>query len=214
MPASSVDCKLLNLDAVRKAVLNTKPYHYAIAPDVLDRSTWSSITRDFPAIKSGGSFPLTTLTYGPAFDQLCQELLSKEFEQIVEEKFGLALSALPTMLTVRGHGRSKADGKIHTDSKEKVITVLLYLNEEWTQPGGRLRVLRGKNDLQDYAAEIPPLMGQMLLFKRCDYSWHGHEPCEGERRSVQLNWASSDRYTKYEGFRHKLSAFFKGNKEY
>jgi SM-20-related protein len=213
MPASSVECKLLDLNAVRKAKLFHEPYDYAIAPDVVNKSSWSAISSDFPAIKSTGSFPLSVLQYGPSFSQLCQELLSKEFEQVVAEKFDLELAGLPTMLTVRGHAGWKADGHIHTDSKDKVITVLLYLNQEWTQPGGRLRVLRGKK-LDDFAAEIPPVMGQLLLFRRCDYSWHGHEPCEGERRSLQLNWVKSSRYQKFEDFRHKVSSFFKGGKEY
>ena len=41
--------------------------------------------------------------------------------------------------------RRASDGAVHTDSKAKVVTVLLYLDETWTQPGGRLRSpLRGR----------------------------------------------------------------------
>ena len=48
---------------------------------------------------------------------------------------------LARMFTARGWRRPK-DGKAHTDSKSKIITVLLYLNPApWTPSGGRLRLL-------------------------------------------------------------------------
>ena len=41
--------------------------------------------------------------------------------------------------TLRGYSRKK-DGKIHTDSKTKILTVLLYLNENWLDINGNLRL--------------------------------------------------------------------------
>jgi Rps23 Pro-64 3,4-dihydroxylase Tpa1-like proline 4-hydroxylase len=41
------------------------------------------------------------------------------------------------------------DGQIHTDTASKIIAVLVYMNEGWDPEGGRLRLLRGKNDLGD-----------------------------------------------------------------
>ena len=52
----------------------------------------------------------------------------------------------------RGDGTRAKDGQIHTDSKDKIITVLLYLNENWQQPGGRLRILRSGQNVDDFAA--------------------------------------------------------------
>ena len=57
------------------------------------------------------------------------------------------------MITVRGQSDGK-DGRIHTDSATKLITVLLYLNPGWEAAAGRLRLLRGADDLDDYAAEV------------------------------------------------------------
>ena len=65
------------------------------------------------------------------------------------------------MCTVRGFLQKK-DGSIHTDSKTKIITVLLYLNEGWDNDGGRLRLLRNGTDLEDYVAEVPPTDGTLL----------------------------------------------------
>src|SRR5947209_15008717 len=43
----------------------------------------------------------------------------------------------PSMVTVRGRAQRK-DGRIHADSKSKLITVLIYMNATWEAPGGRL----------------------------------------------------------------------------
>jgi SM-20-related protein len=121
------------------------------------------------------------------FAELLKELEGPMFRDAVEKKFGIDLERRPTMCTVRGYLQKK-DGGIHTDSKTKIITVLLYLNEHWSDEGGRLRLLRNGTDLESYAAEVPPTDGTLLLFLRSNNSWHGHKPYEGAaaRRSVQL----------------------------
>jgi len=70
------------------------------------------------------------------------------------------------------------------------MTALIYLNEDWSSTGGRLRLLRNANDIDDYVAEVPPVSGTLLLFKRSDNSWHGHKPFVGPRRTVQINWVT------------------------
>jgi SM-20-related protein len=206
--SSATGTKLLNLRKLEQASLQNEPFEYVLVSEFLDESSSSQILTDFPSINRNGSFPLSTLTYGPQFQDLIDELLGPEFEKCVSEKFGMELSQYPTMITVRGQCNGTADGHIHTDSREKIITVLLYLNPEWNSGGGRLRLLRSKN-LEDMAAEVPPTFGSLLIFKRCDWSWHGHKPFEGKRLSLQMNWVASDRYGKREQFRHKVSSFFK-----
>lgn len=208
MVATKSALTTLELDRLKQTPLESSPYDYSITSDFVAPHAQSDIVRDFPQIDRIGSFPLSTLKYGPAFGQLIDELLSKEFEQAVGEKFGLDLSQYPTMITVRGRCSATSDGHIHTDSRDKIITVLLYLNPDWNDNGGRLRLLRSKN-LEDVAVEVPPTMGTLLLFRRCDWSWHGHKPFEGKRISLQMNWVKSDRYSKKEQMRHKLSSFVK-----
>ena len=55
-----------------------------------------------------------------------EEFNSGAFQKAIEEKFDIDLTDRPTMYTVRGYVRSR-DGEIHTDSKTKLITVLLYM---------------------------------------------------------------------------------------
>ena len=135
-----------------------------------------------------------------------------DFRHAVEKKFGLDLSGRPTMTTLRGKARSK-DGQIHTDSKTKMVTVLLYLNRskgEWDNHAGCLRLLNGPESLDDYAAEVPPVDGTVLVFPCVPNAWHGHEPFDGERRVIQLNWVTDQGVVEREQKRHAVSAFFKG----
>jgi len=104
---------------------------------------------------------------------------------------------------------AQTDGTIHTDSETKIITVLLYLNDNWSADGGRLRILRNGTDLDDYVAEVPPSNGTLLVFRRSDNSWHGHKPFEGQRRVVQMNWVLDEDVVNREQRRHSVSTRFK-----
>ena len=144
----------------------------------------------------------------PELKGLIEAMDGAPFRKVVEEKFGLDLTACPTMFTVRGMC-GENDGQIHTDSKTKVITVLLYLIEAWAQDGGRLRLLRNGEDLEAVAEELPPDFGTLLIFRRSDNSWHGHKPFAGPRRVVQMNWVTSNRVAAWQQFRHRVSAAVK-----
>jgi Rps23 Pro-64 3,4-dihydroxylase Tpa1-like proline 4-hydroxylase len=101
------------------------------------------------------------------------------------------------------------DGKIHTDSTSKIITVLIYMNERWDDAGGRLRLLRSADDIEDFIVELPPVAGTLLAFKRSNNSWHGHKSFAGERRVIQFNWLTSQGNRQIAMLRHHTSASFK-----
>lgn len=199
---------MLNLAKLAAAEVHRQPFEYLLVDDILDDDCKAGIVADFPPIEKGGSHPLSRVTYGASFKQLTDELLAPEFASVVGAKFDLELSSYPTMITVRGWS-DRSDGQLHTDSKDKLITVLLYLNPEWNINGGRLRLLHSKN-VEDYVAEVPATIGSMVIFKRCDHSWHGFPPFEGKRLSLQMNWVKSDSYRRKERFRHEISSFMKG----
>jgi len=87
--------------------------------------------------------------------------------------------------------------------------VLLYMNQRWDSDGGRLRILRNGTDLNDFVAEVPPHGGTLLVFRRSENSWHGHEPFEGQRRAVQMNWVANAGVVAYEQRRHRISTTLK-----
>ena len=175
---------------------------------MLPQADLEAIRRDFPAIEKPGIFPLSALEFGPAFKKLIDDIKSPALAKVVGDKFGVDLTGLPLMITVRGRAQAK-DGRIHTDTKDKVVTCLLYLNEKWDDGGGRLRMLRGPDDLEDFAAEIPPNGGTFAAFKVSDRSYHGHKPFIGDRRYVMFNWVQSDAALTRQLNRHKLSARIK-----
>jgi SM-20-related protein len=205
---SGSTAEMIDLDAVRKATVIADPFEYFLVPKAIRAEHLAAIRKDFPPILQGGSFPLASLTYGPAFEQLTDELMGEPLKEILAEKLKIDLADRPATLTVRGRTRTK-DGQIHIDSQTKLVTVLLYLNPAWDQPGGRLRLLRNEYDLENYVAEVPPEEGSLVAFRCRSNAWHGHHPFEGERRSMQLNYVTSASASRWASLRHSVSAAVK-----
>ena len=200
---------MLKLDALRSTPLEHDPFEYVIVKNFVDRDKLKEVMADYPDVPGPGSHPPAGLNISGHFKELIDELLGPAFQHIVEEKFDIDLANRPTMYTVRGFCRSR-DGQIHTDSKTKIITVLLYMNDEsWESSTGRLRLLRNGSDLENYVAEVEPAGGTLLIFKRSDNSWHGHHPFEGKRRAIQLNWVTDQSVVDREQSRHGFSSKIK-----
>ena len=166
----------------------------------------SDLVKDFPDIDSGGSFPSDNLKEGD-IKKLVEELEGDEFKDILENKLGVNLKNAEVITTLRGFSRFK-DGKIHTDSQSKIVTVLLYLNKNWDNEIGNLRLLKKNNDLDNYIQEISSEYGNLVAFKVTDNCWHGFMPFEGKRLSIQLNYIYPKSLNIHK-IRHKLSASFK-----
>jgi hypothetical protein len=200
--------RYLGIEQFRATPLERDPFEHLIVPQFIAPNALAEINSDYPEISTSGSFPVDQVVFGPAFRTLLDELNGDTFREAFEDKFGIDLSGRPTITTVRGRC-GPADGKIHTDSKTKIITVLLYMNESWDQPGGQLRLLRSSQILNDIIVEVPPIAGTLLAFKRSNNSWHGHEPFVGERRVIQFNWLTSAGNRQIAMLRHHTSASFK-----
>ncbi len=198
---------IIDVEKVYNTKLETSPYDYIVVSDFIKEEWKDRLIQAYPKVKAAGSFPLSTVSCNSEFMQLINELNSDAFRQAVEKKFSLDLDGKPTMFTLRGKCRLK-DGQIHTDSETKIITVLLYMNPSWEDQGGRLRLL-GSNNIDDIKAEISPNVGTLLVFKRCDHSYHGHLPFEGTRKVIQMNWVTDQKVVDKEQNRHRWSAFFK-----
>ena len=177
----------LEIEKFSKTEALRAPFEYITVPAFVSDSRLAAVNRDFPGLEKAGNFPLDKLQYGPDFAAFIEELRGPEFRKVVEGKFDIRLEGLEARITIRGFA-DPSDGEIHTDIRSKVVTGLIYLNESWDSSGGRLRLLRNGHDVEDYIAEVPPIGGTLLMFKRADNSWHGHKPFSGVRRTIQINW--------------------------
>ena len=198
---------MLNLELFRRTPLVREPYEHLILPEFVRVEFLEQVEADFPQIDKGGSFPLSSLCFGETFAALTAELLDGDVRTAFAEKFDLDLVDRPATLTVRGRCRAK-DGKIHTDSRSKLITVLVYLNNDWKGGGGQLRLLRS-NNIDDMVAEVPPHAGTLICFRNRENAWHGHTSFEGPRRALQLNWVVNEAAARKSERRHGRSAFWK-----
>jgi SM-20-related protein len=200
--------QIFDLDALRATPLSRDPYEFVIVPGFVKSEALEKINADFPTIEHAGSFPLDHLEFGSAFQAMIDALESEEFRKAFEEKFQIDLSHRPTTITVRGRCDTH-DGKIHHDSASKIITILLYMNPAWDNSGGRLRLLRSRDSIEDVATEAPAAGGALVAFLRSDHSWHGHLPFIGERRVIQFNWVTDNESQRFAIFRHRVSASVK-----
>jgi SM-20-related protein len=190
--------------ALDQTPLQQDPYDYFVVENFILPEKFKAVSTDFPQVPGPGSHPPSEVNIHGEFKSMIDELLGPTFRAAMEKKFGVDLTGRPTMFTVRGFVRER-DGSIHTDTKSKILTILLYMNEGWESDGGRLRILRSATDLEDYVAEVSPNGGTLLAFRRSDNSWHGHHPHEGPRRVIQLNYVTDDDVVAREQSRHRFS---------
>ncbi len=201
----------LDYGALAGTPVATDPFAHVVVPHFVPPDALVRVQADLPGMASGGSYPPSAVKLGPAAAALVREMEGPALRDAIAAKFGLDLHDAPTMLTLRGRTREK-DGRIHTDSTAKRVTVLLYLNpqtEAWTKQEGCLRLLRGPSDLEDYAVEVPPVNGTLLVFPNGPTTWHGHKTFVGVRHTIQLNYMANDSKAHSEMRRHRWSAFAK-----
>ena len=188
-----------------------EPFAFVIAHDQLPRSAQRQLAEDFPRYGSAGFFPYDSEDCGPSINRLVGEITARPFADALGERLGIPnLGSYPTLVTIC-RALNKRHGTIHTDSRSKVATALLYFNESWPDTSdGCFRFLNRVDDIDDLAApEIKPLYGELAAFKRADNSFHGHLPYEGERRVIQVAWLTSEEEKARKTQRGRLSRLFK-----
>jgi SM-20-related protein len=203
---------VLDFAALRAAPVVADPFRHILVPCFVKPALLPAVVGDLPAMRARGSFPIGALRLGPAARAMADGLEGEAFRGIVAQRFGLDLAGAPLMTTLRGNSGEK-DGQIHTDSSAKRVTILLYLNpaasDAWGAKAGCLRLLRNDHDLEDYAVEVPPVDGTLLVFPNGSTTWHGHKPFVGQRYVLQMNYMTTSTKAKAEMRRHHVSAFVK-----
>jgi SM-20-related protein len=202
----------LDFDKFRSALVAAAPYPHVIVPTFVTPRALPEVIAALPPMRGRGSFPVGALRIGPAAKALIAGLEGAEFRAITAEKFGITLTHAPLMTTLRGNS-GEQDGRIHTDSLAKRVTILLYLNpgtgNAWADQKGCLRLLRSPGNLEDYAVEVPPVDGTLLVFPNGPNAWHGHKQFVGQRYVIQMNYMTTGAKARSEMRRHHFSAFVK-----
>jgi SM-20-related protein len=202
----------LDFEAFRASPVATAPYPHILVPNFVKPAALREVVAALPVMRGRGSFPITALRLGPAAQAIVRSLEGEDFRAITAEKFGLDLNAAPVMTTLRGSANEQ-DGNIHTDSTAKRVTILLYLNpgtgNAFADQKGCLRLLRSPTNLEDYAVEVPPVDGALLVFPNSPTAWHGHKIFIGQRYVIQMNYMTTGAKARSELRRHQFSAFVK-----
>ncbi|HEV2531970.1 2OG-Fe(II) oxygenase [Phenylobacterium sp.] len=198
----------LNWKRLESAKLHTDPFQYFHVADALDPQAAARVPAEFPSVPGPGSFSLHDAPPGPVLTEVIADLQSGRFRALMSRLFDLDLTDASTMVTIRGESGPR-DGFIHRDSRSKILSLLLYLNEDWAGGEGQLRLLRSRSDIEAVAAEIPSGMGSLVVFRRSDNSWHGHTPYHGRRRVLQFNYVRGAQTGVVSNIRHRLSAMAK-----
>jgi hypothetical protein len=202
----------LDFEAFRAAPIAEAPYPHVLVPNFVRPEALRAVVAALPHMRNRGSFPIGAVRLGPAAQAVVHGLEGPEFRAVTAAKFGLDLQAAPLMTTLRGQS-TEYDGQIHADSSAKRVTILLYLNpgsgNEFADQKGCLRLLRSETDLEDYAVEVPPVDGTLLVFPNSPTSWHGHKRFIGQRYVIQMNYMTTGGRARSELRRHQFSAFMK-----
>jgi hypothetical protein len=181
---------MLRYDVIEAASLDRTPFPHIVSSDVLPPARRADLDRDFPDISITGFVAPDDYPAGDAFKELVADVTSPEFSELLGRKFGVDLASKPTLVTVRKWSEAAA-GRPHTDGADKVVTALVYLNDDWDSRAGRLRILPAQDIDAPGAREVDPTFGNFVAFQRSDHSWHGHLPFKGERRVLQVAWCVS-----------------------
>ncbi|HET8898625.1 MAG TPA: 2OG-Fe(II) oxygenase [Rhodanobacteraceae bacterium] len=194
-----------------------EPFSFLYAERVVNDAARPFLKADFPRYPSAGFFPHKPDDCGPSINALVAEIEAPEFGTALGARLGIPdLANHPTLVTLC-RSLNKRHGTIHTDSRSKVATALVYLNESWPEGehGGCLRFLERIDSIDALVApELKPMYGNLAAFRRADNSFHGHLPFEGERRVIQIAWLTSEeekqRKTQRGGFSRAIKRLFGG----
>ncbi len=83
---------MIDYDAIAKTEVTREPFQFFATLGALSAVDLAAIREDFPDIRKPGIFPLSELSYGPAFARLIEDIRSQELENIMAEKYGVDLS--------------------------------------------------------------------------------------------------------------------------
>ena len=200
---------MIDLAALKGAKVAPDPFPHFQGGNVLKADQIDAMERDFPKLKHEGFLTLREIQAEGAFAQFLDELQGPEVVAAVSDLLGFDLRGRPPLVTIMRICPKRA-GRIHTDGKVKLATMLVYFNRTWPAGhAGSIRALYSEDNVEKYAEEVLPVMGNFFGFLRSEHSWHGHLPFEGERKVVQITWLESEEAVERKKRNNALAQFLK-----
>jgi Rps23 Pro-64 3,4-dihydroxylase Tpa1-like proline 4-hydroxylase len=204
-----------------KAYINASPFPHAVFK--LDWLLIQHVANEFPDLnkiadrKFDNKHERKLVTHGESklgldAKQLVHYLNSEPFLLWLSELTGIPHLMPDPYLIGGGYHEIKRGGKlgIHVDfdkhgywGADRVLNVLIYLNEDWQDEwGGHLKLY---DEQLNEVVRVLPELGTMAIFSTSDKSWHGHpEPLQcpenRSRKSIALyyyaapnvDWSAND----------------------
>ena len=107
----------------------------------------------------------------PLWRALAADLLSPQYRSAMSLLSGLDLTGAALEVNLLNYQAGDLLGP-HVDLPEKLVTHDIFVTADWPQSdGGCLRILRSP-DQNDVHAELLPEVGNSVVLKRSDHSWH------------------------------------------
>jgi hypothetical protein len=203
--------RVLDFDRIARHPMSTEPYAWSFVNDLYRRQDARALVGSYPHDKfktvkgydgeKGYEYEARALIHlharemaspeglSDVWRRLGGDLLSADYRAAMSRLTGIDLSAAPMEAYVCHFGPGAWLGP-HLDLKDKILTHVLYFNQEWDKRDGGCLEILGSRDMSDVVAEIPPLVGNSSVLVRSDNSWHCVsrvvEGCVRSRRSMNV----------------------------
>lgn len=189
--------RILGISKIDAIELEEDPFRWGLVGPLFDPSTAVHLARKFPLdeaehregndgrrswryqvrclLPMGRATPVRPQALDPRWRQLADELAGPAYRTALSRLTGVELDPLDLEANLFSYGPG-AFQEAHPDLPEKVVTHVLWFNEDWEEDfGGCLRILRS-SDPEDVARELLPSLGWSALFVRSASSWHSVTP--------------------------------------
>jgi hypothetical protein len=181
---------------MQEVPVTASPFRHAVVDGWWDDDLLSTVLEEFPDPSASGWRRYSNgnerkLEGPPAlWGEATLNLFAAIKERTPDLEAAFGISELH-METIGGGYHCIAPGgylAVHTDfnrstktRRHRRLNLLIYLNEDWQDPGGHLELWNAGA----CEVDVPPEFNRTVVFETSDHSWHGHPmPAERWRRSV------------------------------
>ncbi|HSB96887.1 MAG TPA: 2OG-Fe(II) oxygenase [Spongiibacteraceae bacterium] len=202
---------LLNYNAFSTDIMRQEPYRWGFAQNVFSADYSEDMVAGFPVdnfkevagydgekdylyrarslVHMGADEITNRDRLSACWQRFGDEVISAEFREMFGALIQRDLAEALLEVNVTEYSAGAHLGP-HLDLKEKIATAVFYFNADWSvSQGGALHILGSKN-IEDAAAVIPPIIGNVAILVRSDRSWHAvpelRENVVSSRRSVNV----------------------------